>query len=361
MVFKHSNLIDILNGSELIKSLSFQIKFDMQPIQSRIQRNSSLNVLCSSSEIVRIWNYHAINNLNPTECIPGIFGFQGSKLMDYFDDYFLSPVIPDRALHKQFLGMHKIISKDIPNYGGTPKLLNMMLTLVITLKMPIPIKALWTESKQYDFHYYCAYKFWPAVWQSIDTSLQQKRNHFGYNVHVNKKSEQMRTCEELNCEQKFGSFSAAKRHRMKKHRENAPSWTSQFPDLEDSESDSEEEKWISFRCQKCYELFLTKETYRNHLTFHNEHEENLKLCQAKFEEKISKVPPEIASQIIPEKIANCKLCSKRFQTENYLWIHTKKYHPEVISGKDQKQETVWKPHKKSEDILIQKEKSNIDQ
>ena len=146
----------------------------MKEIQARIKRDPTLDAFCSSSEMVRIWNFHAMNNLISIERTCEFLGIEESKLVRYFEDFLI--VNPDPVFHKQFLGMHSIISKDIPNYGGTPILLKEMLRLIFELRLPIPIKALWAETKFFDFHYYCAYEFWPKIWQSIDRSLDQKRN-----------------------------------------------------------------------------------------------------------------------------------------------------------------------------------------
>ena len=223
-------------------------------------------MLCSSSEIVRIFNFHTISTFkNPTECTARILGFEEFELKDYFHD-FLSHH-NDPVFKKQFDEMDKLISNEIPEYGGKQRLLNVILRLIIGQKMPIPIKSLWTKTKKFDFHYYCS-TFWSTVWKSIDPSLEHKRKTFDYFVRINETSELFRTCN--HCGEKFASFSATKRHKVKYHDLKGPYLHLQFPDLVDSESDSEEDKWTSIRCNRCYELFLTQETYRNHLTFHNE-------------------------------------------------------------------------------------------
>ena len=340
--------------------MSLQIEFDVQAIQSRIKRNSTLNVFCSSSEIVRIWNIHIINNLNTTKCTPKVLGFEESKLKDYFEDFLSKTPCP--VFNKQFNEMHKSISQEVPNYGGPSKLLNVLIRLIIDLKLLIPIKGVWSEARKYDFHYYCAYIFWPTVWKSIDTSLDQKRNSSGNYGRIKHHSEKFRTCEEFPCKgKKFGSLSAIKRHRMIIHDlEEVPSeWPSQFTYISDSESDSEEEKWISFRCQKCDELFLTRETFKNHLTFHEDIDSENTSCSESDDvitkslpgasrqklKKIMKVRQNLANGIIIQ----CELCSMIFATREERRHHLIKEHN--FSLKVIGSEHFHNNHKSSENLI----------
>ena len=305
--------------------LLFQIGFDTQAIESRIQRKSFLNVFCSSSEIVRIWNYHAISKLNPSKCTPGILGFEEFELKDYFHD-FLSHNI-DPAFKKQFDEIHKLISNEIPNYGGKHRLLSIILRTVINQQMAIPIKSLWINSKYSDFHFYCESIFWSKICGSIDSFYRKP----GLRYVSRLISARAHNCKD--CDKCFGSLSASQSHSKKVH---GRELTINFDIESESCSDSEEDKWIAIQCQKCYTLLMTEASLKNHNRFH-EHYDRKPETNVEIQQKIQKIEPtsDFSSDSEPElyekpvKVSpnyKCQLCQETFEQKDTCMNHIQEVH-----------------------------------
>ena len=216
-------------------------------------------MFCSSSEIVRIWNFHAINNLKPTKCTPGILGFEEFELKDYLHDYLKSN--PDKVFCKQFTEIHKLFTNGVPDYGGKHRLFDVILRAVINQGLAIPIKSIWTNLKNFDFHYYCESIFWPTVCQSIHKFSDNKSNS-KYPARL--ASARAHRCN--NCKKKFGSLRASQDHAKNVH-QTVPKIDFEV-ESDSIQSDSEDTKWIAIQCQKCNTLLMTEANVKNHEKFH---------------------------------------------------------------------------------------------
>ena len=326
----------------------FQIEFDTQAIELRIQRKSFLNVFCSSSEIVRIWNCHALNLkiLNPRNYVSRILGIKEDWFGAYIYD-FLSHTT-DPVYKKQFNEILKLTSKDIPHYDGMnlkQKLFDNVVRIVINQGLAIPIKSLWTNVQNFDFHYYCERIFWPTVCLAINHQLDHNAKSKYQGLLVSERSHACFGCGD----KKFGSLSAAIKHRYEVHGEQS---TYKFEVSTDSKPDSEEDKWIAVQCKKCYTLLMTESSLKNHNGFH-EYYDTGSTDLLKDQEHVSldyssdssvESEPELdegstqkhslihqilekdeLSKISKMNPIQCKLCGKTFRRHN--WIdHMKVFH-----------------------------------
>ena len=109
----------------------------------------------------------------------------------------------------------------------------------------------------------------PSNQLGFDPRYEKKFLGSKLSATIFKYSQKFRNCVECG-EKQFGSFSAFKRHKVKTHNTTDHAFEELFPNLEDSESDSDEDKWTFHKCQVCEDCFLTEETYLCHMMIHQE-------------------------------------------------------------------------------------------
>ena len=192
-----------------------------------------------------------------------------NKVRFYIEEVALNEDLIDETYLTHCKEFLKLISMK-NNLAINPSMKNILETalhLIFKNNMPIPMKTCWVEPEKYDFHFYCANLFWPTMYSQFLNSVQravQRSKKPNRVVVIDKKT---KGADE--CQKRFETQSAAKRHNLAFHDEDCFYDSDDDSDNANSETDSEDEsKWHFSECQKCDKISLTEKTREYHIERH---------------------------------------------------------------------------------------------